>query len=86
MLASSGQQSSDSPDSGVAITGRWINDSSVDPSVSIGEKSSVKRCNIGKGCCIGEKVKISHCVIGENVVIEAGASIQVGSLIELNLI
>lgn len=55
-------------------------DCMLDESVSVGEKSSIKKSVIGKHTTIGERVKISNSVIMDHVTIKDGCNIQ-GSII-----
>lgn len=48
------------------------NDCMLDESISIGEKSSIKKSVIGKHTTIGERVKISNSVIMDHVTIKDG--------------
>ncbi|CAH1772663.1 unnamed protein product [Owenia fusiformis] len=50
-------------------------DSIVAEGVKVGERSGVKRSNIGKHCSIGEKVKITNSVIMNHVTISEGSTI-----------
>lgn len=59
------------------------NDCMLDESISIGEKSSIKKSVIGKHTTIGERVKISNSVIMDHVTIKDGCNIQ-GSIVCTN--
>lgn len=39
---------------------------------NLGDKSSIKKSMVGKGCQIGEKVKIINSIIMDNVKIKEG--------------
>lgn len=52
----------------------------IGSSVSVKEKTSIKRSIIGNNCTIGEKVKIVNCVIMDGVTIHDNCSIQ-GSIL-----
>ncbi|KAJ9114244.1 hypothetical protein QFC22_005696 [Naganishia vaughanmartiniae] len=51
-------------------------DTLLAPSTRVGERTSIKKCIIGRHCVIGKNVKLTNCVVWDYVVIADGAKIE----------
>ncbi|KAJ9092432.1 hypothetical protein QFC21_006814 [Naganishia friedmannii] len=51
-------------------------DTLLAPSTRVGERTSIKKCIIGRHCVLGKNVKLTNCVVWDYVVIADGAKIE----------
>jgi UDP-3-O-[3-hydroxymyristoyl] glucosamine N-acyltransferase len=47
-------------------------DTLLAPSTRVGERTSIKKCIIGRHCVLGKNVKLTNCVVWDYVVIADG--------------
>lgn len=47
-------------------------DTLLAPSTRVGERTSIKKCIIGRHCILGKNVKLTNCVVWDYVVIADG--------------